>query len=543
MRETLARPRARHLAAAAALLLLGGGLRAATDPWDVPDSKWRQGPVKYLLSKEEDQSFKKLKTDEERSAFVENFWTQRDPTPGTPDNEYRTEFYRRAREAAARFTENDGKGWQDDRGRVYILLGAPDEMSQGTSLLDTGGGGSAGGGGGLGGPPGGSDSGPSAPTRTLKFVYLSDPMTGKRQRVELTFTGDVTGGFRLDDKIDWSQPFLRGLSHPAPKVAAAPPPQAPAAAPPAPAPAPQAPPAEPEPEVTPQSELMQQMRAAGDTGASIPLDVTLNYYKAADASTFATLTLEVKRSALPATADPTGLILAAEVLNAETGQSEQRFFKAEQFGSFEGNLSAGVNDTLLYQAERPLNPGSYKVIFALKEPGSGQTGRLEKEVTVPSFKNDEFNLSTVTLARKIERLTTPPDPNQVTPFVLGNFKVVPRPDNVYKPGEELVFYYQIYGAKTDDVTKYPKVDLSYAFEKDMAGQWRMVGRQAVLTPNQSALVQAYGLPLTNWPGGDYRVVIKATDTLGGKTVTTEVPFKVEAPGGAAKSKAKSKSKG
>src|SRR5688572_32806339 len=109
-----ARPRAR-LMAAAAVFLVGGGLSAATDPWDAPDAKWRQGPVKYLLAKEEDQAYKKLKQDEQRSAFVEEFWTKRDPTPGTPENEYRAEFYRRAREAATRFTEDNGKGWQDDR--------------------------------------------------------------------------------------------------------------------------------------------------------------------------------------------------------------------------------------------------------------------------------------------------------------------------------------------------------------------------------------------------------------------------------------------
>jgi GWxTD domain-containing protein len=551
MRETLARPRARHLAAVAALLLVGGGLLAATDPWDVPDAKWRQGPVKYLLAKEEDQAFKKLKTEEERSTFVEEFWTKRDPTPGTPENEFRVEFYRRAREAAARFTENDGKGWQDDRGRVFILLGAPDESSEGASLLDSAGSGSGGSGSGSGfGAPGG-ESAPASPTRTLKFIYLTDPFTGKRQRFELNFTSDVTGGFRLDDKIDWNHPALRGLvQRTPPQAPAAPSASPPAATPSAPVPATPAPavPVEPpppaEPETTPQSELMQQVRAAADSGASIPLDVTVNYYKAADNSTFATLTLEVKRAALAATADPTGLVIAAELLDASTGNSEQRFFKAEHFGSFEGNLSAGVKDTLLYQAERPLKPGAYKAIFALKDPASGQMGKLEKDITVPSFEGEQFTLSTVTLARKIERLTTPPPAGQITPFVLGNFKVVPRPDNVYKQGEELVFYYQIYGAKTDDVTKFPKVDLSYAFEKNMSGQWKMVGRQAVLTPNQNNLVQAFGLPLTAWPGGDYRIVIKVTDTLAGTATTAEVPFSIEAPGGGgAKSKAKAKSKG
>ncbi|HKY34175.1 MAG TPA: GWxTD domain-containing protein [Candidatus Polarisedimenticolia bacterium] len=534
--------RARRLALAGALLLAQGVSFGAADPWDTADAKWHQGPAKYLLTKEEIQAYRKLKQPEERSRFVQEFWTRRDPSPGTPDNEFRDEFYRRAREAASELTEDDGKGWQDDRGRVYILLGKPDEKTTGTGLLESS---SAG----FGSAPGGfgSDSGGSAPpppTRTCKFVYLNNPLTGASERLELNFTGDVTGGFRLDEKIDWNHPVLRGLTvaarraaPPAAGQAQAPAPAAPETAPPSSPPAPEAPPAE----RTPQMELMEQVRAAAEAPSAIPLDVTMNYYKAADNSTFATLTLEVKRAALAAAADPTGLLIAAEILNAQTGESEQRFFRPEHFGAFDGNLSAGINDTLLYQAERPLKPGSYKAVFALKDPASGQTGTLEREIQVPSFEGDSLGLSSVTLVRKIEPLSAPPGDETPAPFVLGKFKVVPRPDNVYKDGEEIAFYYQIYGAAPDELTKLPKVDLSYAFEKsDTAGAWRMVGGRPVLTGGQSALVQAYSLPIRGWPAGDYRISVKITDTVSGRTAEATLPFKVQAAAGA---KAKSKGKG
>ncbi|MGH9870771.1 MAG: hypothetical protein ACREAA_21760, partial [Candidatus Polarisedimenticolia bacterium] len=314
----------------------------------------------------------------------------------------------------------------------------------------------------------------------------------------------------------------------------------PAPSPATPVPAETAPPAPAEPEVTPQSELMAMVRSTPET-ATLPLDVTINYYKAAESSTFVTLTLEVKRSALPPAFDPDTAILSAEAVDAATGESQQRFFKAEHFGSYAGNPSATVNDTLLYQAERSFNPGIYKVMLALKDPASGQVGRMEKELVIPSFTDGDFTLSTVTLARKIERLATPPEAGKILPFVLGNFTVVPRPDNVYKQGEELTFYFQIYGPAVDEITKQPKVDLSYTFEKEVAGQWKMVGRQPVVTPNESKLVQAFGLPLTGWPAGSYRVAIKVTDTIASKTATSVVPFTIEgAAGGASKSKAKSK---
>ncbi len=512
---------------------------AETDPWDAADARWRQGPVKYLLTKEEDQAYRKLKTDDERGRFVEEFWSRRDPIPGTPDNEYRLEFYKRAREAASRFTEDGGRGWQDDRGRVFILLGPPDETSESSSLFESTerapapGPGGAGGAAGGAGPFGGPGERQESPIKTFKFIYRHDPLNGKPQRVEITFVSEVTGGYRLKDKIDWNNPILKGLAHaarPAPPV----PPPAPTPAPAASA-APATPPAPPE--STPQSELMAQVRASPGAASVIPLDVTTNFYKAGDKSTFATLTLEVKKSSLPDGADPAGLVIAAEVTDPQTGESVQRFFRKEHFGAFEGNASA---ETLLFQADRPMRPGKYRIELAVKDPASGALGRLERDLDVPSYEADGLSLSTVTLAREVNPVGAPPTDAGPVPFVLGNFTVVPRPDNLYDQGEDLTFYYQVYGAAIDPNAGGPRIDLSYTFEKKVGDQWRMVGGRPVVTPAQTALVQAYSLPLSRWPGGEYRVSIRVTDTVAGTTAAAEVPFVIKAPDRAPASKAKSK---
>ncbi|HET6372091.1 MAG TPA: GWxTD domain-containing protein [Candidatus Polarisedimenticolia bacterium] len=536
------------LAVLAATSLALGAAGSSAESWDTPDAKWRQGPVKYLLTKEEDQAYKKLKTDEERSQFVTEFWARRDPSPGTPDNEYRDAFYVRARQAASEFTDEGGKGWQDDRGKVYILMGPPDNTVEGTSLAGgADGAGSAGtdlaaagAAGRVDGMPGASQR-PEATTKTLKWIYNRDPATQKEQRVEVNFVSDVTGGFRLQDRLDWNSPFLKGLEHPAappaaPPKAAAPPAASPAA--PTPPPIEQAPPVQ---EVTPQADLLAAIKSAADTVAAIPLDVTVNFYKAADSSTFATLTLEVKRAALAPEADIANLIIAAEIVDAETGASAQRFLKREHFGAHEGNAGAAAAETLLFQAERPLKPGRYRAVFALKDPATGTVGKLEKDLAVPSFEGDDLLLSTVTLARQITPLASPPAAGTMTPYVLGSFTVVPRPDNVYKEGEELSFYFQVYGAKPDAVTNAPRLDLSYAFEKSVAGQWKMVGGKPLLTPGQSGLVQAFSLPLARWPSGDYRVAIKVTDTVAAKSASAEIPFTIVSA--TAPSKAKAKSKG
>ena len=82
----------------------------------------------YIITDQERAAFKRLKTDEERERFREQFWQRRDPTPGTPENEFKTEHYRRIELANRRFGRVDIPGWKTDRGRIYIIYGPPDEI-------------------------------------------------------------------------------------------------------------------------------------------------------------------------------------------------------------------------------------------------------------------------------------------------------------------------------------------------------------------------------------------------------------------------------
>jgi GWxTD domain-containing protein len=91
--------------------------------------RWLTEEVVYIITDRERAEFKKLGTDEERDHFIEQFWERRDPTPGTPKNEYRDEHYRRIAYVNDRFTTHSGlPGWKMDRGRIYIQYGPPDEI-------------------------------------------------------------------------------------------------------------------------------------------------------------------------------------------------------------------------------------------------------------------------------------------------------------------------------------------------------------------------------------------------------------------------------
>ncbi|MGB3860740.1 MAG: GWxTD domain-containing protein, partial [Candidatus Aminicenantaceae bacterium] len=55
--------------------------------------KWIKEEVVYIITPKERAVFKKLETEKERGMFIEEFWRHRDPTPGTPRNEFREEHY------------------------------------------------------------------------------------------------------------------------------------------------------------------------------------------------------------------------------------------------------------------------------------------------------------------------------------------------------------------------------------------------------------------------------------------------------------------
>src|SRR5262245_60127580 len=115
--------------AVATLLLLActaGAARPARRPdWKAPNKDSLKGPVPWPTSDDEQKEFKKLHTDEERAAFAKTFWEKRDPTPGTPENEFEVIFWQRVVQADKNYKDVIRAGSVTDLGRVFLLLGPP----------------------------------------------------------------------------------------------------------------------------------------------------------------------------------------------------------------------------------------------------------------------------------------------------------------------------------------------------------------------------------------------------------------------------------
>ena len=89
-----------------------------------PPNKGFLSTVRYFITSEEERIFLEL-PDSEKEGFQEEFWKRRDPDPDTEENEFKTEFFGRMKEANDRFVGEAKPGWLTDRGYIFVLFGPP----------------------------------------------------------------------------------------------------------------------------------------------------------------------------------------------------------------------------------------------------------------------------------------------------------------------------------------------------------------------------------------------------------------------------------
>jgi GWxTD domain-containing protein len=108
---------------------------AAATPNAAAYRKWLDEDVAYIITPEERAAFLKLQTDPEREQFIQQFWERRNPVPGSAENPFKLEHYRRIAYANKHYAAPDGHtpGWKTARGRFYIIYGPPDEIDDHSS--------------------------------------------------------------------------------------------------------------------------------------------------------------------------------------------------------------------------------------------------------------------------------------------------------------------------------------------------------------------------------------------------------------------------
>jgi GWxTD domain-containing protein len=112
----------------AALSLSGTAQEALRKGLSPEYDKWLNEDVHWIIGPQERQQFLRLDSDNDRLQFVVNFWEHRNPTPGSAENAFKEEHYRRLAFSNEHFA-GKAAGWKSDRGRIYIVYGPPDSIS------------------------------------------------------------------------------------------------------------------------------------------------------------------------------------------------------------------------------------------------------------------------------------------------------------------------------------------------------------------------------------------------------------------------------
>ncbi len=101
------------------------GVRWIDMPQSLRDLEFATAAMKYITT---DDEFDRLRSGRHaaRVQAFDNFWKKQDPTPETAYNERLAEYFRRVDYAYVNFrTLKEENGIVTDRGRIYILYGAP----------------------------------------------------------------------------------------------------------------------------------------------------------------------------------------------------------------------------------------------------------------------------------------------------------------------------------------------------------------------------------------------------------------------------------
>jgi len=197
--------------------------------------------------------------------------------------------------------------------------------------------------------------------------------------------------------------------------------------------------------------------------------------------------------------------------------------------------------------------GTYDVYVLMREQSAAAAGAknaappkvsvIKQTVTVPDLWTQDLTTSSVIAAQHIEPLTAPLSPNEQLerPYAaLGSMEITPSLDSRFTTKDELSIFFLIYNAKTDAMNK-PDVSVEYNFYSKPAGApEKFFNKTAVQSLNASTLPKEFdmslghqlstgqGVQLTSFPAGDYRLEVKVTDKLSGKSITRDVNFTVTA---------------
>ena len=505
-----------------------------------PYRTWLNEEVPYIISDEERKAFLSLSNDEEREAFIENFWQRRNPNPDSPENEFREEHYRRIAYANEHFAA--GKpGWKTDRGRIYIMWGPPDSIDSHPS-------------GGMYERPmeeGGGETS-TYPFEVWHYRYLE----GIGENIDLEFVDTCQCGdyhFTIDrsekdallhvpgagltqyeemnhqDKTDRFKgggleslgdgpmnSYNQGKEFDRIELAAkifAPPPV----------------------KFTDLDAFITEHKVL--PGPPFPFDVRTDFVKVTDTTDLVPITLQIRnRDITFVTKDGVskGVVNILGKVTTIMHKTVQTFEDTVEVDEPEELLEKALDAKRVYWKALPLQPGLYRLDIVIKDVNNpDHIGIYGKALPVPVYEDEKLGTSSLILAD--EMYTVPSRQIGGDKFVIGNTFVRPRVTAnaatpvSYHRNQEMSFWMQVYNLGIDEATKSNSATVTYEIT-DMATNTVILQKEMdskELGAHSDQLTVEKSLPMAGLPPGKYKVTVKINDAISKQEIAQSAPFVVE----------------
>jgi GWxTD domain-containing protein len=504
-----------------------------------PYKKWLDEDVRWIITDQEMKAFKSLSNDEEREAFIENFWLRRNPNPDSPENEFKEEHYRRIAYANEHYAA--GKpGWKTDRGHMYIAYGKPDSIDShpaGGSYerpMDEGGGETS-----------------TFPFETWHYRYIE----GIGDNIDIEFVdtcqcGDyhmtldrsekdallhVPGaGLTMFEQMGQAKKgdrFNGGLESlgTGPLSGS---------------------------NATKQFDRLEQfakLQAAPTikfkdlesfmtehkvlSGPVFPFDVRTDYVKVTEDTVLVPITLQIKNKDITFSSKDgvsKGVVNILGRVTTITGRIAQTFEDTVLVEQPSELMPKTLETSQVYWKALPLRPGHYRVDIAIKDVNNpDHIGIWAQGIVVPKFDDENLATSSLILADKMERV--PSKQIGTGSFILGNTFVRPRVmDSAATPAsfhrnQQLNFWMQVYNLGIDDKSKQNAATLQYQII-DVASNKTVLDsseESKSISPNADQVTVEHSVSLASLVPGKYRVTIKVNDSVKKQQIAESAPFTVD----------------
>ena len=503
---------------------------------------WLNQEVPYIITDEERRAFMSLSNDEERDAFIENFWLRRNPNPDSPENEYREEHYRRIAYANEHFAA--GKpGWKTDRGHIYIAFGKPDDIDAHPS------------GGNYDRPPeegGGTTS--TFPFEVWHYRYLE----GIGENIDIEFVDTCQCGdyhFTIDrsekdalknvpgagltqyeemnhkDKTDRFKgggieqldggPMgqqQQGKEFDRIELAAklfAPPPI----------------------KFKDLDAFVSEHKLL--TGPVFPFDVRTDFVKVTEGMDMVPITIQMKmRDITFETKDGVskGVVNILGKVTTITGKTVQTFEDTVEVDQPAELLEKTLEGQRVYWKALPLMPGLYRLDIAIKDVHNpDHVGIYGRGIDVPAYRDEKLGASSLILADEMYPVSS----REIGEgnFIIGSEFIRPRVASTtipaspvkFKRSQNLNFWMQFYNLGIDEATKSNSATVTYEITDAASGtvilQKQLESKD--LGAHSDQLTVEKSLPIAGLQPGKYKVTVKINDAISKQEIAQSAPFVVE----------------